>query len=80
MSVHSSEAPCPHESGTSLNCTRISSLFICFHVSMVCAQEAAPLWNLRGVLNNAWHRVTLRWGVEDEEAKENPEGLRTESI
>jgi len=43
-------------------------------------EEAAPLWNLRGVLNNAWHRVTLRWGVEDEEAKENPEGLRTESI
>jgi sulfite oxidase len=21
---------------------------------------AAPLWNIRGVLNNAWHRVTVR--------------------
>ncbi len=43
-------------------------------------QEAAALWNLRGVLNNAWHRVQLRWGAEDEEAEENPEDLRTESV
>lgn len=42
-------------------------------------EDTAPLWNLRGVLNNAWHRVELRWGpIVDED--ENPEGLHASSI
>ncbi|KAG7477434.1 hypothetical protein MATL_G00069530 [Megalops atlanticus] len=33
--------------------------------------SVAPIWNLRGVLSNAWHRVTVR--VEEEEEEEEEE-------
>jgi hypothetical protein len=30
------------------------------------AQSAAPIWNLRGVLCNSWHRVELDWRNESD--------------
>lgn len=39
-------------------------------------EDCAPIWNVRGVLNNSWHRVQLRWGSPvDEGEDEDSEGI-----